>query len=90
MKNKYLVTLLAAATLLAAGSIYAEEDYKHMNNQNLSKRPYQQVPAESAYNKKENFEGATLINENAETDGKHKQMRLNMLGKRPYTEKNTD
>ncbi|MDO9052212.1 MAG: hypothetical protein Q8S46_00070 [Methylotenera sp.] len=89
MKSKYLVTLLSAATLLAAGSVFADEDYKHINKQNLSKRPYQQVPAESA-NKKENFEGATLINENAEVDGKHKQMRLNMLGKRPYAEKNTD
>jgi hypothetical protein len=56
----------------------------------LSKRPYQQAPADPALNKKENFEGATLIDESAETDGKHKQMRLNMLGKRPYVERNTD
>lgn len=86
MKSKFLVTLISAATLLAAGAVYAEDDYKQINKQNLSKRPYQQVPAES---KKDNFEGATLIDESAE-DGKHKQMRLNMLGKRPYAEKGTD
>ncbi|MDO9150159.1 MAG: hypothetical protein Q7U33_02135 [Methylotenera sp.] len=90
MKNKYLITLLSAATLLAAGAVSADEDYKHINKQNLSKRPYQQAPADPALNKKENFEGATLIDESAETDGKHKQMRLNMLGKRPYVERNTD
>lgn len=90
MKSKSLITLLSTAVLLMAGSASADEDYSHINKQNLSKRPYQQVPAESAYNKKEGFEGATLINENVETDAKHKQMRLNMLGKRPYLEKNTD
>lgn len=88
MKSKFLVTLMSAATLLAAGAAFAEDDYKHINKQNLSKRPYQQAPAEAA-SKKDNFEGATLINESAE-DGKHKQMRLNMLGKRPYAEKGTD
>lgn len=89
MKSKYLTTLLSTAMLLAAGAVQADDDYTHINKQNLSKRPYQHVPADAA-NKKDNFEGATLINENAEADGKHKQMRLNMLGKRPYFEKNTD
>jgi hypothetical protein len=90
MKSKSLITLMSTAVLLVAGSAYADEDYSQINKQNLSKRPYQQVPAATEYNKKDGFEGATLINENAEADGKHKQMRLNMLGKRPYFEKNTD
>ena len=89
MKSKYLITLLSTAILLGASAAHADEDYTHINKQNLSKRPYQHVPADAA-NKKDGFEGATLINENAEVEAKHKQMRLNMLGKRPYLEKNTD
>lgn len=87
MKTKNLITLLATGVLLVAGSATAEEDYSHINKQNLSKRPYQQPVLAD---KKDNFEGATLINDNEEAEGKHKQMRLNMLGKRPYFEKNTD
>jgi hypothetical protein len=88
MKNTSLIAVLSAGLLLAAGSPFAHAgDQYNMTDQNLSKRPYQAVPAES---KKDNFEGATLINENAEEDQKHKPMRLHMLGKRPYAEKNTD
>lgn len=88
MKSKNLITLLSAGMLLVAASAYADADVKYnINQQNLSKRPYQQAPVES---KKDNFEGATLINEQAEEDKKHKPMRLHMLGKRPYAEKNTD
>jgi hypothetical protein len=88
MKNTSLIAVLSAGLLLAAGSAFANDDGKYnVKHQNLSKRPYQGVPAES---KKDNFEGATLINENAEEDQKHKPMRLHMLGKRPYAEKNTD
>lgn len=88
MKNTSLMAVLSAGLLLASGSAFAHGGDKYnMNHQNLSKRPYQAVPAES---KKDNFEGATLINENAEEDQNHKPMRLHMLGKRPYAEKNTD
>ncbi|PPC83381.1 MAG: hypothetical protein CTY38_04460 [Methylotenera sp.] len=89
MKTKYLMTLLSSAMLFAVSAVNADEDYTQINKQNLSKRPYQHVPANAA-NKKDNFEGATLIKEDAQEDTKHKQMRLNMLGKRPYFEKNTD
>ena len=90
-----LVVVVSSAVLLLSGAAYADSGLKHnvqnVHNQSfISKRPYQQVPAESAYSKKENFEGATLIDENAETDRIHKPMRLHMLGKRPYMEKNTD
>lgn len=90
-----LVVVVSSAVLLLSGVAYADSGLKHnvhnVHNQSfISKRPYQQVPAESAYSKKENFEGATLIDENAETDRIHKPMRLHMLGKRPYMEKNTD
>lgn len=89
MKTKFLMTLLSSAMLFAVSAVNADEDYTQINKQNLSKRPYQHVPANAA-NKKDNFEGATLIKEDAQEDTKHKQMRLNMLGKRPYFEKNTD
>ena len=88
MNSKNLIAVLSSGLLLAAGSAFADEDVKHnINQQNLSKRPYHQAPVES---KKDNFEGATLINEQMEEDKKHKPMRLHMLGKRPYAEKNTD
>ena len=87
MKSKYLVTLLSAATLLAAGSVYAEVDYKHINQQNLSKRPFQQVVENSAQKKDQQWEGATLIADQASEDvvfNDRKTLRLNMLSKRPY------
>ena len=90
MKIKNLITVLSAGILLAAASVYADEhkDVKsNINNQNLSKRPYSQAPTES---KKDNFEGATLINEKVEEDTKHKPMRLHMLGRQPYAVKNSD
>ena len=101
MRVLNLVVVVSSAVLLLSGVAYADSGLKHnihnvhnvhnVHNQSfISKRPYQQVPAESAYSKKENFEGATLIDENAETDRIHKPMRLHMLGKRPYMEKNTD
>lgn len=88
---KTLVTFLSAsAMILASGVVYADNQERNtINHQNLSKRPYQQVPVESQA-KKDQFEGATLINEAAESDKKHQPIRLHMLGKRPYMEKNTD
>lgn len=93
MKSLSFLGFLSAAVLMTAGAAYAHEDTQdkanqyNINQQNLSKRPYQHAPVES---KKDNFEGATLINEEAPEAKKHKQMRLHMLGKRPYAEKNTD
>lgn len=91
MKQISIIATLAAAMLLPAGAAYAGNvQHDNINKQNLSRRPYQQVPAESA-SKKENFEGATLMNEDSENHKKNQQqIRLNMLGKRPYMEKNTD
>ena len=90
MNTKNLIAVLSAGILLAVANAYADEnkDAKfNINNQNLSKRPYSQAPIES---KKDNFEGATLINEKIEEDTKHKPMRLHMLGRQPYAVKNTD
>lgn len=88
MKSKNLIAVLSAGLLLVAGAAFANEEAQYnVNQQNLSKRPYAKAPVES---KKDNFEGATLINEDVQEDKKHKQMRLHMLGKRPYAEKATD
>lgn len=90
MKTKNLIAVLSAGILLAVANAYADENKDNkfnINNQNLSKRPYSQAPIES---KKDNFEGATLINEQVEEDTKHKPMRLHMLGRQPYAVKNSD
>ena len=88
MKSKNLIAVLSAGLLLVAGAAFANEEAQYnVNQQNLSKRPHAKSPVES---KKDNFEGATLVNEDVQEDKKHKQMRLNMLGKRPYTEKAAD
>lgn len=88
---KTLMTLLSvSAMVLASGGAFADNQERNtINHQNLAKRPYQQVPVE-AQSKKDHFEGATLIDEAAESDKKHQPIRLHMLGKRPYMEKNTD
>lgn len=89
MRSKILLTALSAAFALAAGSAYADDDYRYDNQLNLSKRPYSK-PVDKQANKKDNFEGATLVDQEAEIDKKHEPMRLHMLGKRPYSEKSTD
>lgn len=91
MKKISIMAILSAAMLLPAGAVYAENaQHDSINKQNLSRRPYQQVPAENA-SRKDSFEGATLINEESENQKKNQQqIRLNMLGKRPFMEKNTD
>jgi hypothetical protein len=48
-----------------------------------------QVP-EAKPAKAENFEGATLVEEEAENVKKYKTLQLHMLGRRPYAEKTPD
>ena len=94
MKSKSLIGL-AAALLLITGAVQAGDDKaQNVINQNLSKRPYQEAPVESNANKAENFEAATLVkDETAEQKAgpsKYQQLRIRMLGQRPYMEKSTD
>lgn len=89
MRSKTLLTALSTAIALVAGSAYAADDYRYDNQLNLSKRPYSK-PVDRQAKEKDNFEGATLVDREAEIDKKHEPMRLHMLGKRPYSEKNTD
>ena len=88
MKIKSLITALSAGMLFASASAFADLNAKsNIINQNLSKRPYQHAPVES---KKDNFEGATLISDDVEKDQKYNSMRLHMLDRRPYSEKNAN
>jgi len=88
MRSKILAAALSAVIAMMSGAAMAAEDYTYSNQLNLSKRPYNK-PVDKA-NKQDNFEGASLIEREAEIDKKHEPMRLHMLGKRPYSEKNTD
>lgn len=87
MKNISLFGL-AAALLLAVGVVQAGDDKaKNIIDQNLSKRPYQDAPS---VNKTDHWEGATLVTDDNSVDkplvSKHKQLRIHMLGRRPYIE----
>jgi hypothetical protein len=90
MKNISLVAV-AAALLLAFGVAQAGDDKaKNIIDQNLSKRPYQEAPSVSNTNKTDNWEGATLVADDNTAEkpvvSKHKQLRIHMLGRRPYIE----
>jgi hypothetical protein len=86
MKSLNLVAISISA-LLFTGLVSAEDVTTNIN-QNLSKRPYHQPVVEKE--KSNDFEGATLVTEDEATEkdsvSKHKQLRINMLGRRPYVE----
>ena len=98
MKSNSLMGLAAAllmTTVMTTGLVQAGDDKaNNVINQNLSKRPYQEVPAESTPNKAENFEAATLVKEEVAEQktgpSKYQQLRIRMLGQRPYMEKSSD
>lgn len=90
MKSLNLAVIVSAAVLMASGAASAGDTFnKNVHNQNLSKRPYHQPVPDSAYQKTNEFEGATLVRGDAEATesatNKHQQvMRMNHLSKRPY------
>ena len=90
MKSLNLAVIVSAVALMVPGLASAEDAFnKNVHNQNLSKRPYAQPLPESAYQKSNEFEGATLVRGEVNEDGSatdHKQQaqRLNNLSKRPY------
>lgn len=88
MKSLNLAVIVSSAVLLVSGAVHAEDAYtKNVHNQNLSKRPYQESPSAS---KTDDWEGATLVPEDSGAEkpamSKHKQLRIHMLGRRPYIE----
>ncbi len=90
MKSLNLAVIVSTVALMLAGAAQAEETYtKNVHNQNLSKRPYHQPLPDSAYQKSNEFEGATLVRgevseEQAAVNKNQQVMRLNQLSKRPY------
>lgn len=90
MKSLNLAVIVSTVALMLAGVAQAEETYtKNVHNQNLSKRPYHQPLPDSAYQKSNEFEGATLVRgevseEQAAVNKNQQVMRLNQLSKRPY------
>lgn len=95
MKSKSLIgnfTGLLAALLLTTGVAQAGDDKaNNIIDQNLSKRPYHQAPSEPTANKADNWDGATLVKEEAEKaktgPTNYQQLRIRMLGQRPYMHK---
>jgi hypothetical protein len=84
---KKILAIILSGLLLILGNAYAESNDKHnINQQNLSRQPYKQMPAEDQV-KDEGFEGATLITESVETDKKSRQILLHRFDRRPYMEK---
>lgn len=98
MKSKSLMGLAVAllmTTVMTTGLVQAGDDKaNNVINQNLTKRPYQEAPEESTANKAENFEAATLVKEEVAEQktgpSKFQQLRIRMLGQRPYMEKSSD
>jgi hypothetical protein len=90
MKTLNITAIVTSALLLVASAAYADSNEKHnINQQNLSRQPYKQTPAKDQV-KGESFEGATLINESAETEKKNRQLQLHRFDRRPYMEKSAD
>ena len=93
MKNKCAVAF-SVLILLMAGAVQAKDDKAKIVDQNLSKRPYQESPSDINANKKDYWDGATLVKEEADEvkagPTKHQQLRIRMLGQRPYMQKSTD
>jgi hypothetical protein len=90
MKSLNLAVIVSAVALMVSGLASAGDAYnKNVHNQNFSKRPYAQPLPDSAYQKGNEFEGATLVRGEVSEDGnavdqKQQAQRLNNLSKRPY------
>lgn len=85
MKSFNVLTVLAAVALSVSFNAMATESNQQLiQNQQLSKRPYQAVPDQTS--KEEGWEGASLVDKSndAASNKSIQQIRLHMLGKRPY------
>jgi hypothetical protein len=89
MKRLNLAVIVSTAIILASGLANAT-DRDNVNNQNLSKRPYQQVPDESANKNEEDWEGASLVKKQEKGPTEYQKLRINMLGKQPFMEGKLD
>jgi hypothetical protein len=85
MKTLNLTLAVSSLILLAAGAAQAEGSYQ---NHFMAKRPYQAAVENIAQQKDAQWEGATLIKDEASMNeaalDKRNVLRVNMLSKRPY------
>ncbi len=92
MNVSNLVVAISAAVLLASGAAQAAETNKHNpHNQNfISKRPYHEPVTSNTSKTAEEFEGATLEqDENEKAAIKNlKVLRMNQISRRGYHEAN--
>ncbi len=92
MKSTNLIGVVVAALFLATSVAQAEDGGdQNIIQQNLSKRPYQETVPNHA-DKADEWDGATLVKEH-EPEKKagptpYQQLRIRMLGQRPYVEGN--
>lgn len=87
-----LLTILISGFMLTTSLAYAEPSETNNvknQNQNLSRQPYKQTPAKDQ-TKGEVFEGATLIDESAETEKKARTLQLHRFDRRPHMQKSAD
>ena len=89
MKTFNLVAIVATVALIGSTAVYAKDAHNNMHVQNFSKRPYAQPLPKEAYQKAEQFEGATLVRgdlneEGSVTEQKQQVQRLNNISRRPY------
>lgn len=94
MKSISLIGL-AVAVLLAGGVAQAGDDKAHtIIDQHLSKRPYQESPNDTNAKKTDNWDGATLVTKDADEakagPNNYQQLRIRMLGQRPYMVKSPE
>lgn len=83
MKTSVLLGTLLFGMIAQA----ADVNQNNISNNQLSRRPYHEVPDES---KDVHWEGDVLIIEKVQEETKHEPMRLHMLGKRPYAVKSPE
>ena len=85
-----LLTILISGFMLTTSLAYAEpNETNNIKNQNLSRQPDKQTPAKDQ-TKGEVFEGATLIDESAETEKKARTLQLHRFDRRPHMQKSAD
>ena len=78
-----LSAIVTAMMLLGSANAMADLNSQSLNNMHsLSKRPYQQLPSESAYQADAKWVGAGITGAELERNDKH--LRFHMLGKRPF------
>jgi hypothetical protein len=88
MKTLNLAVILSTAIFLTSGLAQAK-DKSDINHQNLSKRPYQEIPEDAANKSADDWEGATLEKRESKAQAgptEYQKLRINMLGKQPYLE----